>query len=79
MAPLVGRERELGTIRDALAARARGERRVVELVGEPGIGKSRLVEAALAEAAGLRADQGRGRPLRRALARTARCTRRCGS
>ena len=43
-APLVGRERELGTLRRALA-RALRERDpgLVTLVGDPGIGKSRLV------------------------------------
>ena len=40
----VGRER-LRTLRDALDAARTGERRVIELVGEPGIGKSRLVTA----------------------------------
>jgi class 3 adenylate cyclase/tetratricopeptide (TPR) repeat protein len=42
--PLVGRERELDLLRDALV-RARRERspQLVTLVGEPGIGKSRLV------------------------------------
>ena len=42
--PLVGRERELGKLRDALAG-AQEERapQHVTLVGEPGIGKSRLV------------------------------------
>jgi class 3 adenylate cyclase len=42
--PLVARERELELLRDALA-RARGEQKpqLVTLVGEPGIGKSRLV------------------------------------
>jgi len=41
---LVGRERELGVLRDALA-RVRAERspQLVTLVGVPGIGKSRLV------------------------------------
>ena len=42
--PLVGRERELDTLRDALE-RARSQRalQLVTLVGVPGIGKSRLV------------------------------------
>ncbi|MGH2663345.1 MAG: AAA family ATPase [Actinomycetota bacterium] len=42
--PLVGREREVALLRDTLA-RARQERspQLVTLVGEPGIGKSRLV------------------------------------
>jgi class 3 adenylate cyclase/tetratricopeptide (TPR) repeat protein len=43
-APLVGRQRELNVLRDALQ-RTRGERspQLVTLVGVPGIGKSRLV------------------------------------
>ena len=50
---LVGRGRELGRLREAFAEARSGGRRIVELVGEPGIGKSRLVEAALTEAEGL--------------------------
>ena len=42
--PLVGRERELALLRDALErARLQDEPQLVTLVGEPGIGKSRLV------------------------------------
>jgi len=44
--PLVGREREQATLRAALAEARAGGRRVIELVGEPGIGKSRLAAAA---------------------------------
>lgn len=43
--PLVGREREAGIIRQALAAAHHGEGHVIELVGEPGIGKSKLLAA----------------------------------
>ena len=49
--PLAGRERELRTLRDAVAAGRAGAGRVVELRGEPGIGKSRLVAEVAAEAA----------------------------
>ena len=43
-APLVGREHELGILRDALQrARSRDLLQLVTLVGVPGIGKSRLV------------------------------------
>ena len=43
-APLVGRERELDSLRDALErTRSQGALQLVTLVGVPGIGKSRLV------------------------------------
>jgi class 3 adenylate cyclase/pimeloyl-ACP methyl ester carboxylesterase len=45
VAPLIGRERELAILLDAWAGIADGQGRVILLVGEPGIGKSRLVEA----------------------------------
>ena len=48
---LVGRTGEVGQIEDALAALAEGRPAVIELVGEPGIGKTRLL-AELARARG---------------------------
>jgi class 3 adenylate cyclase/tetratricopeptide (TPR) repeat protein len=45
----VGRETELALLRDALAETAGGRGRLVELSGEPGIGKTRLVEQALSD------------------------------
>ncbi|HEX6936250.1 MAG TPA: adenylate/guanylate cyclase domain-containing protein [Actinomycetes bacterium] len=44
----VGRTEELAVLRDALDSAAIGDGRQVEVVGEPGIGKSRLVEELLA-------------------------------
>jgi class 3 adenylate cyclase/tetratricopeptide (TPR) repeat protein len=41
--PIVGREEELGVLRAAIEAVRTRQLRVVELEGEPGIGKSRLV------------------------------------
>lgn len=41
--PFVGRERELMLLHDHLAAAMRGQGQVVGLVGEPGIGKTRLL------------------------------------
>ena len=49
--PLVGRERELRQILGAWAAARAGHGQVVLLQGEPGIGKSRLVEELRAHAA----------------------------
>ena len=43
---VVGRERELEVLLDAIKAAANGERRAVLLAGEPGVGKTRLAAAA---------------------------------
>jgi class 3 adenylate cyclase/tetratricopeptide (TPR) repeat protein len=42
--PLVGRDGELATFREAVEAARLRSSRLIELAGEPGIGKSRLVE-----------------------------------
>jgi class 3 adenylate cyclase/tetratricopeptide (TPR) repeat protein len=42
--PFVGRERERGVLRAAAVAARGGTGRLVEIVGEPGIGKSRLAD-----------------------------------
>src|SRR5262245_12423151 len=47
-APLAGRAAELDRLHEAAAAARRGQGRVVVLLGEAGIGKSRLVEETLA-------------------------------
>jgi len=43
LTPFVGRERELGLLQDALASARAGKGHVAFIVGEPGIGKSRLL------------------------------------
>ncbi|MGH9008821.1 MAG: ATP-binding protein, partial [Acidimicrobiia bacterium] len=46
--PLVGRQREFGQVQEALAEAGAGRGQVVFVVGQMGIGKTRLVEEALA-------------------------------
>ena len=43
LTPFVGRSSEMSILRDALAAAERGRQQVIAIVGEPGVGKSRLV------------------------------------
>jgi hypothetical protein len=61
MIRLVGRDRELATLDEALHRVSCGEREVVVITGEPGIGKSRLIDelAARVTAHGGRAAWGR--------------------
>ncbi|MCC7215632.1 MAG: tetratricopeptide repeat protein [Burkholderiales bacterium] len=49
--PLTGRDAELALLRDALAAARAGSGRLVDVVGEAGVGKTRLIDA-LREGAG---------------------------
>jgi predicted ATPase/DNA-binding winged helix-turn-helix (wHTH) protein len=61
-APVVGRDRELIELRTCLERAANGARQIVFVTGEPGIGKTTLIELFLAEAASgsrLRIAQGR--------------------
>jgi predicted ATPase/class 3 adenylate cyclase/predicted negative regulator of RcsB-dependent stress response len=43
--PLIGRDAEIAVMRNALAAARAGSGRLIEIVGEGGIGKTRLLEA----------------------------------
>jgi len=58
--PLLGRDEELAVLAAALAEACRGRGRVVELVGEAGIGKSRLVSEVMARADGVRVVRAAG-------------------
>ena len=51
--PLTGRNAELGVIRKAFASARSGAGRLIEVVGDSGIGKTRLLEALRDAAAGL--------------------------
>jgi class 3 adenylate cyclase/tetratricopeptide (TPR) repeat protein len=53
--PLIGRENELGVMRAALASVRSGTGRLIAIEGEPGVGKTRLLEALRDDATGLRA------------------------
>ncbi|HEU4356467.1 MAG TPA: adenylate/guanylate cyclase domain-containing protein [Actinomycetota bacterium] len=52
---LIGRSEELGVLESALAGAHSGHGRLVEIVGEPGIGKTRLLEELRSRAEGFRA------------------------
>ena len=52
LTPLVGRDEELALLQRRWQQAKAGEGRVVVLIGEPGIGKSRLAQAMLEEVAG---------------------------
>ncbi len=57
--PLVGREAELGVLRRALSALQHGHGQIVSILGEAGLGKSRLVVDLRQEASDLRWLEGR--------------------
>jgi len=59
--PLVGREAELASVRRGLDAARAGTAHVVAVAGEPGIGKTRIVDEAAAEAGARGAAVVRGR------------------
>ena len=64
--PLVGRDAELAALAEAVTAARLREQRLVELVGEPGIGKSRLVEELKRQALGFSQLIASGDPYERA-------------
>jgi ABC-type oligopeptide transport system substrate-binding subunit/class 3 adenylate cyclase len=58
--PMVGREAEMGVLQGALSQLAQGSGGIVAVLGEAGIGKSRLIEEAITEAPpGVRFLEGR--------------------
>ena len=57
--PLVGREREMEQLADAIDEAQSGRGRIVSLIGEAGLGKSRLVHETLAEWERRRPDDSR--------------------
>ena len=60
--PLVGRETEMASLREALDAARIRQSRAVELVGEPGAGKTRLTEELVASALGFQVLRTRCEP-----------------
>lgn len=52
--PLIGRDAELASFRDALESARHGSGRLIHIVGELGVGKTRLLEALHEQAAGFR-------------------------
>jgi class 3 adenylate cyclase/tetratricopeptide (TPR) repeat protein len=60
--PLVGRESEMSALREALDAARMRQSRAVELVGEPGAGKTRLVEELVSSALGFQVLRTRCEP-----------------
>ena len=52
--PLIGRDAELAVAREALAAARSGTGRLIEVVGEAGVGKTRILQALEEDATGLR-------------------------
>lgn len=63
--PIVGRDGELGRLRRFLQAARSGDRRTVFVTGEPGIGKTTLVDAFIAAAASSEVSVARGQCIER--------------
>ena len=74
LAPLVGRRQELALLLDRWEQAKEGEGQVVLLAGEPGIGKSRLIQALRERLAG-EPHTHLGYSLLTRTTRTARCSR----
>lgn len=53
LSPLIGRRDELGALASAFARMRAGEAPVIHVIGEPGIGKSRLVHEFLSQVSGV--------------------------
>jgi class 3 adenylate cyclase/tetratricopeptide (TPR) repeat protein len=51
-APFVGREREIGSLREMWEQAQAGDGRLVSIVGEPGVGKSRLIAEFVSQVTG---------------------------
>ena len=79
LTPIVGREAELARLQEAVDLARMRQLQVVELVGEPGIGKSRLVQELRTLALGFQQLDGRGRAVLARPSRSAPCGRRSAS
>lgn len=60
--PLVGRDTEMGALREALDVARTRQSRALDLVGEPGVGKTRLVDELVTSAVGFQVLRARCEP-----------------